>query len=83
MVTERGALLDHWLQPISMLHRKHQETFDAIASEPDQAKRIALVGAGGATAAHRTALADAIMLLLSDKKRALAMGAAGIFSWEP
>jgi len=40
MVTERGALLDHWLQPISMLHRKHQETFDAIASEPARLDRL-------------------------------------------
>jgi carbonic anhydrase len=31
LVTERGAMLDHWLQPISMLHRKHRAVFDAIA----------------------------------------------------
>lgn len=30
LVTERGAMLDHWLQPISMLHRKHKAVFDAI-----------------------------------------------------
>ena len=35
--TERGALLDHWLQPISMLHRKHRAIFDAI---PDETARI-------------------------------------------
>lgn len=40
MVTERGALLDHWLQPISMLHRKHQDIFDAIASEPARLDRL-------------------------------------------
>lgn len=37
LVTERGALLDHWLQPISMLHRKHREIFAAI---PDEARRL-------------------------------------------
>lgn len=37
LVTERGALLDHWLQPISMLHRKHREIFTAI---PDEARRL-------------------------------------------
>ncbi len=31
LVTRRGAMLDHWLQPISMLHRKHLAVFDAIA----------------------------------------------------
>lgn len=28
--TERGALVDHWLQPISMMYRKHRDHFDAI-----------------------------------------------------
>lgn len=28
--SERGAMLDHWLQPISMLYRKHRGVFDAI-----------------------------------------------------
>ncbi len=37
LVTERGALLDHWLQPIAMLHRKHKTVFDAI---PGGAKRL-------------------------------------------
>jgi carbonic anhydrase len=27
---EAGALVDHWLQPISMLYRKHRPIFDAI-----------------------------------------------------
>ena len=27
---EHGALLDHWLQPISMLYRKHRRVFDGI-----------------------------------------------------
>ena len=37
LASERGAMLDHWLQPISMFHRKHRATFDKIA---DQEKRI-------------------------------------------
>jgi carbonic anhydrase len=37
LVTERGSMLDHWLQPISMLHRKHRETFALI---PDDACRL-------------------------------------------
>jgi carbonic anhydrase len=37
LVVERGAMLDHWLQPISMLHRKHKAVFDAI---PDPAARL-------------------------------------------
>ncbi len=37
LVTERGAMLDHWLQPISMLHRKHKAVFDAI---PDAEARL-------------------------------------------
>lgn len=35
LATERGAMLDHWLQPISMLYRKHRGVFDAI-SDPAQ-----------------------------------------------
>lgn len=34
---ERGALLDHWLQPISMLYRKHKTVLDAI---PDESTRL-------------------------------------------
>ncbi len=30
-------MLDHWLQPISMLHRKHKAVFDAI---PDAEARL-------------------------------------------
>ena len=37
LATERGAMLDHWLQPISMMHRKHKAVFDAI---PDEARRL-------------------------------------------
>lgn len=35
--SERGAMLDHWLQPISMLYRKHRSVFDAI---PDPLQRL-------------------------------------------
>lgn len=30
---QRGAMLDHWLQPITMLYRKHRALFDAIPDE--------------------------------------------------
>lgn len=32
LADERGALLDHWLQPITMLYRKHRSTFDALGA---------------------------------------------------
>jgi carbonic anhydrase len=28
---ERGELFDHWLQPVSMLYRKHRKVFDALS----------------------------------------------------
>jgi carbonic anhydrase len=34
---ERGAMLDHWLQPLTMLYRKHRSVFDAL---PDEAARL-------------------------------------------
>lgn len=40
LVTERGAMLDHWLQPLSMLHRKHKAVFDAIADESARLDRL-------------------------------------------
>jgi carbonic anhydrase len=40
LVVERGAMLDHWLQPISMLHRKHRGVFDAIACEEQRLDRM-------------------------------------------
>ncbi len=30
---ERGAMLDHWLQPLSMLYRLHRGRFDALGPE--------------------------------------------------
>lgn len=40
MVTKRGAMLDHWLQPISMLHRKHKAVFDAVPNERARLDRL-------------------------------------------
>ncbi len=30
---ERGAMLDHWLQPVTMLYRKHRAVFDAMPAD--------------------------------------------------
>jgi carbonic anhydrase len=40
LVTERGAMLDHWLQPISMFHRKHRGLFDGIVDPAQRLDRI-------------------------------------------
>jgi carbonic anhydrase len=37
---QRGALLDHWLQPISMLYRKHRGIFDDLAMESARLDRM-------------------------------------------
>lgn len=37
LMAERGTILDHWLQPISMLYRKHRACFDSV---PDTAARV-------------------------------------------
>lgn len=37
---ERGALVDHWLQPLSMLYRRHHETFSAMADEQHRFDRV-------------------------------------------
>jgi len=37
---ERGALVDHWLQPVSMLYRKHRATFDAIGNHDRRIDRM-------------------------------------------
>jgi carbonic anhydrase len=37
---DRGAMVDHWLQPISMLYRKHRQIFDSIADEPKRLARM-------------------------------------------
>jgi carbonic anhydrase len=40
LASERGALLDHWLQPVSMLYRKHRKIFDGIEAEHDRLNRM-------------------------------------------
>jgi len=37
---DRSALVDHWLQPIVMLYRKHRSTFDAIKDSGARAARM-------------------------------------------
>lgn len=37
---ERSALVDHWLQPIVMLYRKHRAVFDAIEDLDARANRM-------------------------------------------
>lgn len=39
LADDRGALLDHWLQPITMLYRKHRTHFDNLAPE-ERASRM-------------------------------------------
>ena len=40
MAEERGALVDHWLQPLSMFYRKHRPLFDAMGEAPQQLNRL-------------------------------------------
>lgn len=40
LVQERAALLDHWLQPISMFYRKHRAAFDAVADPRRRLDRL-------------------------------------------
>jgi len=37
---ERTALVDHWLQPITMLYRKHRKLFDAISDPSARIDRM-------------------------------------------
>lgn len=37
LCADRGGILDHWLQPLTMLYRKHRGTIDAI---PDSGRRL-------------------------------------------
>jgi carbonic anhydrase len=37
---QRGALLDHWLQPLTMLYRKHRAHFDGISKPEDRLDRL-------------------------------------------
>lgn len=37
---ERSAMVDHWLQPISMMHRKHRAIYDAIGNPGERLNRL-------------------------------------------
>jgi carbonic anhydrase len=37
---ERGAMVDHWLQPITMLYRKHRRHFESIAPPARRVDRM-------------------------------------------
>jgi carbonic anhydrase len=39
----RGTLTDHWLQPITMLYRKHRAIFDALGDGPARLHRLSEV----------------------------------------
>jgi carbonic anhydrase len=43
---DRGALVDHWLQPISMIYRKHAPVFAAIADERARLDRLCEINIG-------------------------------------
>ena len=40
LATERGSILDHWLQPLTMMYHKHRSFIDAIPSEADRLDRL-------------------------------------------
>jgi carbonic anhydrase len=40
LVEQRGAMLDHWLQPITMLYRKHKSLFDIMGDEAARLDRM-------------------------------------------
>jgi carbonic anhydrase len=40
LTADRGAMLDHWLQPLTMYYRKHRALFDAIADEQERLDRM-------------------------------------------
>jgi len=40
MIEERGALVDHWLQPLSMYYRKHRQAFNAMSGEERRFERL-------------------------------------------
>jgi carbonic anhydrase len=42
----RGALVDHWLQPLSMLYRKHGPVFGAIADDRRRIDRMCEINVG-------------------------------------
>ncbi len=40
MIEERGAMLDHWLQPLTMLYRKHRPHFDRMERSESRLDRL-------------------------------------------
>lgn len=40
IVEDRSDLVDHWLQPLTMLYRKHQASFDALPDETAKLDRL-------------------------------------------
>lgn len=40
LASERTALVDHWLQPLLMMYRKHQPVFEAITDETVRLDRV-------------------------------------------
>jgi carbonic anhydrase len=40
LVEQRGALVDHWLQPLSMYYRKHRPAFDRMADDAHRFDRL-------------------------------------------
>jgi carbonic anhydrase len=40
LCSERSALVDHWLQPLVMMYRKHQPVFDVLPSEQARLDRV-------------------------------------------
>ncbi len=55
---QRGAMLDHWLQPLTMLYRKHRAHFDRIPSRrtdsTGSAKSISRCRSGGSPPRRRS-----------------------------
>jgi carbonic anhydrase len=40
LATERGSILDHWLQPLTMMYHKHRAQIDAITDEAVRLDRL-------------------------------------------
>jgi carbonic anhydrase len=40
MIKQRNALVDHWLQPLSMYYRKHRPAFEAMDSDARRLDRL-------------------------------------------
>lgn len=40
LLDERSALVDHWLQPLVMMYRKHRQAFDTLPTEPARLNRV-------------------------------------------